>query len=98
MSEIVPAAVKTLNEKLAGGGIDGVVKFVVEDEGVVQIDQDGASEAQGEVAADCTMTASAQTFRGILDGEVDPTAAFMSGRLRVEGEMGLAMELARILS
>ena len=40
------------------------------------------------------LSANRDTFQGILAGELDPTAAFMSGRLRVEGDMGLAMILS----
>ena len=32
-----------------------------------------------------------------LDGELDPTGAFMSGRLTVAGDMGLAMRLGTLL-
>lgn len=95
MSDIVDAAVKTLNEKLDGGGIDGSVRFVIEDEGSVRIDENGASADDAD--ADCTMTANAETFQGILDGDVDPTGAFMGGKLKVDGDMGLAMKLGSIL-
>lgn len=95
MSDIVAAAVKALNAKLGGGGIDGTVKFVIEDEGAVLIDETGASAAEGE--ADCVLTANAETFQGILDGDVNPTSAFMSGRLKVDGDMGLAMKLGSLL-
>jgi putative sterol carrier protein len=96
MSDIVSAAVKSLNERLGGEGIEGSVKLVIEDEGVVRIDAAGASADDGD--ADCTMTASADTFRSILDGDLDPTAAFMSGRLAVDGDMGLAMKLGSLLA
>jgi putative sterol carrier protein len=96
MSDIVAAAVKALNERLSGGGIDGSVKFVIEDEGSVRIDEGGASADDGE--ADCTMTANAETFQSMLDGDLDPTAAFMSGRLTVDGDMGLAMKLGSLLA
>ena len=95
MSDIVDAAVKTLNARLDGAGIDGSIKFVIEDEGSVFIDETGATADDGE--ADCTMTASAETFQGMLDGEINPTNAFMSGRLKVDGDMGLAMKLGSIL-
>ena len=95
MSEIVNAAVKALNAKLGGTGIDGSVKFVIEDEGSVRIDEDGASADDGE--ADCTLTASAETFQSLLDGDLDPTGAFMSGKLTVDGDMGLAMRLGSLL-
>jgi putative sterol carrier protein len=96
MSEIVDAAVKALNAKLDGRGIDGSVKFVIEDEGAVRIDEEGARADDGD--ADCVMTADSDTFRGILDGDVNPTAAFMSGRLKVDGDMGLAMKLGSLLA
>ncbi len=95
MSEIVDAAVKALNARLDGSDLDGSVKFVIEDEGSVRIDEDGASADDGE--ADCTLTASAETFQSLLDGDLDPTGAFMSGKLTVDGDMGLAMRLGSLL-
>jgi putative sterol carrier protein len=95
MSEVVASAVKQIQERLDGKSIPGTVKFVIEDEGSVLIDGD---QVRAEDApADCTMTASAETFEGILDGDVNPTSAFMSGRLKVDGDMGLAMKLSSIL-
>jgi putative sterol carrier protein len=95
MSEIVDAAVKALNDRVDAGELDGSVKFVIEDEGSVRIDGNGASADDGE--ADCTLTASAETFQSLLDGDLDPTGAFMSGRLTVDGDMGLAMRLGSML-
>lgn len=98
MSNTLPAAVAALNRKLEGGGIDGTVDLVIEDAGVVRIDEQGAAETARETSADCTMTASAETFESILSGTLDPAAAFMSGRLRLEGDVGLAMALGRRLA
>jgi len=95
MSDAIAAAAAALNERLGGGGIDGSIKLVIEDEGSVLIDAAGARAADGE--ADCTLTASADTFKALLDGELDPTGAFMGGRLAVQGDMGLAMKLASLL-
>lgn len=96
MSEIVEAAVKALNQRLDAGELGGSVKFVIEDEGAVRIDGNGASADDGE--ADCTLTADAETFQSLLDGDLDPTGAFMSGRLTVDGDMGLAMRLGSLLA
>jgi putative sterol carrier protein len=96
MSDILAAAVKALNDKLAGGGIDGTVKVVIEDAGAVRIDESGASADDAD--ADCTLFADADTFQAMLAGDLDPTSAFMSGRLRVEGDMGLAMKLGNLLA
>lgn len=96
MSEAVSAAVAVLNERLGGDGIDGSLRIVIEDEGALLIDGTGARAGDGD--ADCTLTADAETFRDMLAGALDPTGAFMSGRLRVDGDMGLAMKLAGLLA
>lgn len=96
MSEIVASAVERLSERLGGETMPGSVKFVILDEGSVLIDEAGVRE--GDDPADCVMTASAETFQGILDGDVNPTGAFMTGKLKVEGDMGLAMKLGTLLS
>jgi putative sterol carrier protein len=43
------------------------------------------------------LTADVETFQGLLDGDVNPTSAFISGRLKVDGDMGLAMKLGSLL-
>lgn len=45
-----------------------------------------------------TLTASRETFEGLLSGDVNPTTAFMTGKLRVDGSMGMAMKLGALLS
>lgn len=94
MSDIIDKAVTELNAKL-DGGFDGSAKFVIEDEGTVVMDGAGARAADEET--DVTMHADADTFREILDGELNPTTAFMSGRLKIDGDMGTAMKLAAVL-
>ena len=95
MSEAIESAVKALNEKLGAGGYDGVAKFVVEGEGTVMVDRDGARAADED--ADVTLTADLQTFRAMMDGGLDPTTAFMQGRLSVDGDMSQAMQLGAAL-
>lgn len=96
MSEVVDQAVAALNEKLGDDGFDGTAKFVIEGEGAIMLDQNGARA--GDEEAEVTMTADADTFREILDGSLNPTTAFMSGRLAVDGDMGAAMRLAPALA
>ena len=96
MSEAVAAAVAALNERLAGEGMDGSLRIVIEDEGALLVDESGARAGDGE--ADCTLTASAETFGDMLGGALDPTSAFMGGRLTIDGDMGLAMRLASLLA
>jgi putative sterol carrier protein len=94
MSDVITKAVAALSAKMAGG-FDGVVRFDIEGEGSVIIDHDGVREGQGD--ADVTMTADTDTFQQILSGDLNPTAAFMSGRLKVDGDMGTAMRLGAAL-
>lgn len=96
MSDIVNAAVAALTEKLGGDSFDGSAKFVIEGEGALIIDSDGVRASDDE--ADVTLTADAETFQSILEGDTNPTAAFMSGKLSVDGDMGLAMKLGSVLS
>ncbi|SFS04430.1 SCP2 sterol-binding domain-containing protein [Yoonia litorea] len=95
MSDVVAQAVDALNAKM-DGGFDGTAKFVIEDEGSIIIDGNGAHA--GDEDADVTLTASTETFKAILDGEMNPTTAFMTGKLAVDGDMGAAMRLSGVLS
>ena len=95
MSAVIDTAVKQLSEKISGG-FDGVAKFVIEGEGAIMLDHSGVRA--GDEEADVTLTASADVFKAILDGEMGATAAFMTGKLSVDGSMGLAMKLGAFLS
>jgi len=95
MSDVINAAVEALNAKLAGAGFDGSAKFVINGEGSIMMDSDGARASDDD--AEVTMTADADVFQAILEGEENPTAAFMTGKLSVDGDMGLAMKLAGVL-
>ena len=94
MSNVIDAAVVALNEKL-GGFADGTAKFVIKDEGAIMVDAGGARA--GDDDADVTLTASRETFEGLLSGDVNPTMAFMTGKLKVDGSMPTAMKLGALL-
>ncbi|TRD20821.1 SCP2 sterol-binding domain-containing protein [Palleronia caenipelagi] len=91
MSTVIEEAAAQLNEKV-GGSFDGSLKFVVEGEGAIMLD--GAGARVGDEPADTTMTADAETFQALAEGTLDPTSAFMSGRLKIDGDMAQAMKLA----
>ena len=78
------------------GALSGSAKFVVNGEGAIMIDGNGVRA--GDEEADVTLSADADVFQQILEGELNPTGAFMSGQLTVDGDMGMAMQLAGVLS
>ncbi len=95
-SDTVKEAVEALNARMSGDPMEGSAKFVIANEGAVFIDATGARACDD--AADVTLSADADTFRAIVEGDLDPAAAFMTGKLEVEGDMGVAMQLGRVLS
>jgi putative sterol carrier protein len=74
--------------------------FDIEGEGTWKVDvADGAvkvTEGGGEGEADCTITTSAETFEKIASGEQNPTSAYMTGKLKIKGDMGAAMKLQKL--
>lgn len=93
MSAVIETAVSKLAEKVQS--FDGVAKFVVNGEGAIMIDENGVRA--GDEEADVTLTADAEVFQSILEGDMNPTTAFMTGKLSVDGSMGMAMKLASAL-
>ena len=95
VSDIIEKAVAALSERMEGA-LSGSAKFVVNGEGAIMIDGNGVRA--GDEEADVTLSADADVFQQILEGELNPTGAFMSGQLTVDGDMGMAMQLAGVLS
>lgn len=95
---IIEAAVAALSEKMDGADFDGAAKFVIEGEGAVIVDGNGVRAADDGDAADVTLSADADVFQEIMSGDLNPTAAFMSGKLSLDGDMGTAMKLGTALA
>ncbi len=62
----------------------------------VDIDDGKVAVTEGGGDADCTISASEQTFERIVAGEQNPTTAYMTGKLKVKGDMGQAMKLQKL--
>ena len=96
MTDIMAHAVETIEKKLEGTVFDGSAKFEIEDQGSVIIDASGVRVSDDET--EVTLSTNLETFQEILEGDLDSTAAFMTGRLKLDGDMSTAMRLASVLS
>ena len=74
------------------------VKFAT-DQGVVYIDGNANLPAisNDDKAADCTLNMAFSDFDDMINGKLDGMTAFMTGKLKIEGDMGVAMKLQSIL-
>jgi len=97
MGSVIDGAVETLRERLADG-FDGCARIAIEGEGSIVVDDEGVRAGSEDDGADVTLSADAETFRSILEGDLDPSSAFMSGRLTVDGDMGVAMRFGARLA
>ena len=58
---------------------------------------DGAvSVSEGAEDADCTLSASEEVFTKIAKGEQNATTAYMTGKLKIDGDMGAALKLQKL--
>ena len=95
MSGLLEAAVSAINGRLGPEPLSNSIKFQINGEGAVVVDQNGARIGDDET--DCTLIASAKTFEGILKGEVNPAMAVMTRKLKIEGDMSVALKLGALL-
>jgi putative sterol carrier protein len=84
-----------LKPRVESGNFERSVKFDTGGDGVIVIDGNTISTTDGP--ADCTIKLSLSDFEDLLSGELSPTTAFMTGKLKIEGDMAVAMALQQLL-
>ncbi|MGH2936318.1 MAG: SCP2 sterol-binding domain-containing protein [Gaiellaceae bacterium] len=62
----------------------------------VDVDDGTVTVTEGGGDADAVITTSQETFEKIVAGEQNPTSAYMTGKLKVKGDMGAAMKLQKL--
>lgn len=78
--------------------IGGTIKFVLDND-VIYLDGKGEENeiSQEDKEADCTITTKAETLKKLQDGSLNPMMAMMTGKVKIKGDMGLAMKLQSLL-
>lgn len=85
--------------KTAGVTVTGKkVKFDFGDDGKIYLDGTANTVSNEDAAADTTLKLKLADFVDMAEGRLDPTAAFMQGKLRIEGDMGVAMQLQSVMA
>ena len=78
---------------------NATVKFDFEGAGCIFLDgkSNPNTVSDEDKDADCTLSMSLETFEQMRSGEVDGTSAFMQGKLKVSGDMSIAMKLQSVM-
>jgi putative sterol carrier protein len=92
--EGLPARVSP--ERIAG--VNNTYVFEIEGAGTwtVTLADGTLTVAEGAGEGDCTISATEENFQKIVAGEQNPTTAYMTGKLKIKGDMGAAMKLQKL--
>ncbi len=78
--------------------LGGSIKFVIDDNPIFI---DGSGDTNEVLAedkeADCTISASSEVMQKIQNGDLNATMAFMTGKIKISGDMGLAMKVQSLV-
>jgi putative sterol carrier protein len=81
---------------LSGKSFDGTMKFDCGEDGVIVLAEGGASTEDRET--DCTIRISRDNLVKLLTGQLNPVTGVMLGKLKVSGDMGVAIGLGKLLA
>ncbi len=91
----VQAIVDQIKPKVESAGFERSVKFDTGADGVIVID--GATISTADQETDCTIKLSLSDLEDMISGELNPTTAFMTGKIKIEGDMSVAMALSQLI-
>ena len=76
--------------------LPGSIKWVVDSQIVFMNPENGEITDEDPEEA-CTITTDMDTFKGMYDKSVSPQAAFMTGKMKIAGDMGIALKLQSVI-
>ncbi|MBE1286013.1 MAG: sterol carrier protein [Rhodobacteraceae bacterium] len=80
---------------LADKSFDGSLKFDCGDDGVIVLADNAASTQDSDT--DCTLRLSTDNLKKLLTGKLNPMTAVMMGKIKISGDMSVAMKLGQLL-
>jgi putative sterol carrier protein len=83
----------------ADSGLGATLKFDCGADGVIVIDGQSTPNTVGNdnIDTDCTVGITLENLNALLSGDLEPATGFMAGKLKVSGDMGVAMRLQRVI-
>lgn len=101
MSNEINEIAEGMSKSIGGtSGLNATLKFDFEGQGNIYLDGKSTPNTvtTEDKPADCTITVSLDNFKKMAAGELDGTTAFMQGKLKVAGDMAVAMKLGPIMA
>ncbi len=92
VADITERLCKALSEQ---PGLGKTLKVDFKGEGFIHVD--GSTVTNDDSPADCTVVVAREDLLAMAKGQLDPMSAMMRGRLRIAGDMGVAMKLQSML-
>lgn len=80
-------------------GIEASYVFAIDGAGTwtVKVENGRVAVTEGDSGGDCTISTSESTFERIVDGRQNPMTAYMTGKVKITGDLGAAMKLKEVL-
>ncbi len=80
-------------------GLAATLKFDCGDDGVIIVDGKSTPNSvnNANTDTDCTVGITLDNLTAMLEGDLDPATGFMAGKLKVSGDMSVAMRLQRVI-
>ncbi|MCS7297243.1 MAG: SCP2 sterol-binding domain-containing protein [Bacteroidia bacterium] len=98
-SPLIDEVVAQIKARAAKGSLGGRLKF---DFGSRKLLLDGTGETtivkEEDAEAPCIIYISPEDMKALLSGELNPMSAFMAGKIKVQGDMSMAMKLQNLLA
>ena len=91
LTEIAAVLQKGLDRK----PLDNSIKFDCGENGAITLE--GGSAHLEDRQADCTIRISEPNLAKLITGKLNPMTAFAMGKLKVSGDMSVAMKLSQLL-